>query len=246
MRILKRPVFVVFVSVLLMSFLSTDNRLKDIDQSIVSYEVNPEKQVLRMFWKDSEGQVIGSFEKLKTLLNKNSEELIFAMNGGMYKKDQSPLGYYVENGVEKSKVNKTKDAYGNFYLQPNGVFYIQKNNKAGICKTADIDKVENINFATQSGPMLLIDGEYHPEINEGSKNVHIRNGVGINSDGTLIFAISKKKINFYDFATFFKENGCDNALYLDGFVSRAYIPSKEFIQNGKNFGVIIAESMVME
>ncbi|MBL4624331.1 MAG: phosphodiester glycosidase family protein [Flavobacteriales bacterium] len=79
-----------------------------------------------------------------------------------------------------------------------------------------------------------------PEIYNGSKNQHIRNGVGILPDGKLLFAISKETINFYDFATFFKQKGCKSALYLDGFVSRCYLPSKNWKQLDGNFGVIIA------
>ena len=51
--------------------------------------------------------------------------------------------------------------------------------------------------------------------------------------------MSKVPINFYDFATFFKDQGCSNALYLDGFVSRTYLPEKKWEQTNGNFGVII-------
>ena len=54
--------------------------------------------------------------------------------------------------------------------------------------------------------------------------------------------MSKKTINFYDFASYFKSKGCKNALYLDGFVSRTYLPSKKWTQIDGNFGVIIAET----
>ena len=89
--------------------------------------------------------------------------------------------------------------------------------------------------------MVLINGEYHPKFRKGSENIHIRNGVGILPNGQLIFAISKERINFYDFATFFKEKGCENALYLDGFVSRLYLPEKGIEQMDGRFGVIVAE-----
>lgn len=89
--------------------------------------------------------------------------------------------------------------------------------------------------------MLVIDGKVHPKFTIGSKNVHIRNGVGILPKGYLLFAMSKEKINFYDFATFFKSKGCSNALYLDGFVSRTYLPSKKWEQTDGNFAIIIAE-----
>ena len=163
------------------------------------------------------------------------------MNGGMYKKDRSPQGIYIENGIIKSEIDTVQNAYGNFYMQPNGIFYITYDNKGVVCKTPDFEYNKNIKYATQSGPMLLIDGKIHPKFKEGSKYVNIRNGVGILPDGKLLFAMSKQKINFYDFATYFKNAGCKNALYLDGFVSKTYLPEKNWIDLGGNFGVIIAE-----
>jgi uncharacterized protein YigE (DUF2233 family) len=87
--------------------------------------------------------------------------------------------------------------------------------------------------------MLLINGKMHPGFNKGSTNLNIRNGVGILPDKRIIFAMSKREINFYDFATYFKNKGCKNALYLDGLVSRTYLPEKRWIQTDGNFGVMI-------
>lgn len=97
-------------------------------------------------------------------------------------------------------------------------------------------------FATQSGPMLLVNGEYHEVLTKGSSNLHIRNGVGVLPDGKVLFVMSKEKVNFYDLATLFKQRGCKNALYLDGFVSRIYLPSKNWEQLDGDFGVMIAET----
>lgn len=205
---------------------------------ILSYEVNLEKQNLQFFLKNESGEYYNTFYNLKKELENKDEELVFAMNGGMFMKDYTPLGLYIENGVEKHKINKTQEAFGNFYMQPNGIFYITENKKGVVCKSTDFEN-KNIQYATQSGPMLVIDGKLHPKFNEGSKNLKIRNGVGILPNGNVLFAMSKKKINFYDFAQYFKKLGCKNALYLDGFVSRTYLPSKGYKTNGGKFGVII-------
>ncbi|MEM1216731.1 MAG: hypothetical protein AAGJ82_13640 [Bacteroidota bacterium] len=37
-----------------------------------------------------------------------------------------------------------------------------------------------------------------------------------------------------------RENGCQNALYLDGFVSRTYLPAKDWVQEDGRYGIIIA------
>ncbi|WP_103072387.1 phosphodiester glycosidase family protein [Aquimarina sediminis] len=212
----------------------------------LSYEVDPSLQKLDFYWKDPNNSNYRNFQNLKSILEKQNKELVFAMNGGMYNKDLSPQGLYIEKGQIKSKVDTTRNGYGNFYLQPNGIFYLTKNNQPIICTTEIFKFNENIKYATQSGPMLLINGEIHSKFRKGSSNVHIRNGVGILPNGNLLFAISKEKTNFYDFACYFKQKGCKNALYLDGFVSRIYLPSKEYYQLDGNFGVIIGETKEKE
>ena len=161
------------------------------------------------------------------------------MNGGMYKKDNSPQGLFIENKKTLSFID-TSDGEGNFYLKPNGVFYITSDNIPFVCKTGDFIDNGKIKFATQSGPMLLNDGQIHTAFKNGSKNLNIRNGVGILPNNKIVFAMSKIEISFYDFAKYFQSLGCKNALYLDGFVSRTYLPEKKWIQTDGNFGVIIA------
>ena len=208
---------------------------------IISYEVDLKKQALRFFLKNDQDENFKNFKNLKKWLNTNKQELLFAMNGGMYQKDLSPQGLYIEKGKLLSPLDTIQKGYGNFYLQPNGIFYLTKDHQGIVCKTSDFENNETINYATQSGPMLLIDGAIHPKFKLNSKSVHIRNGVGILPNGHLLFAISKKRVNFYTFASFFKKMNCKNALYLDGFVSRMYLPSKNWIQEDGNFGVMIGE-----
>lgn len=213
----------------------------DGDENILSHRVNLNNQNLKFYWKNENGQNFKNFQNLKKWTNSKSKRLIFAMNGGMYKKDFSPQGLYVEDGAIKSKIDTLQKGYGNFYMQPNGIFYITTDNKGIICKTLDF-KNENIKYATQSGPLLLINGEIHPKFRNGSNNLNIRNGVGVLPNGELIFAMSKQKINFYDFASFFQNLGCKYALYLDGFVSKTYLPEKGWTNLDGSFGVIIAET----
>ena len=232
---MKKATFIIFTSIALCSLSAYSQ-----NENIVSYVVDPISQDLRLYWKNASGENYGSFENLKENLESKGKQLVFAMNGGMYQEDRRPLGLFKENGEIKYRLNKTQDAYGNFYLQPNGIFYLNKIRKAHVVRTDEFEQNEEVVYATQSGPMLLIDGQVHPKLTQGSKNKHVRNGVGILPDGKVIFAISEQRINFYDFATFFQELGCKNALYLDGFVSRMYLPEKDLTDEGGNFGVIIA------
>lgn len=205
----------------------------------VEYVVDTKTQDLKLYWKKENGEKLGSIQNLKNWIESKNKVLDFAMNAGMYNKDNAPQGLYIENKKTLAPLD-TGTASGNFYLKPNGVFYLTTNNVPKICKTEDFKDDKKILYATQSGPMLVIDGKIHPEFKEGSANLNIRNGVGILPDGKVVFVLSKKEVNFYDFAKYFKELGCKNALYLDGFVSRAYIPSKNWTQNDGNFGVLFA------
>lgn len=160
------------------------------------------------------------------------------MNAGMYTKELEAQGLFIDR--QKTIVAlDTASGGGNFYMKPNGVFYLTNNNAAVVCKTNDFKNNGTIKYATQSGPMLVIDGRIHPAFTQSSNNLNIRNGVGILPDNKVVFAISKTEINFYDFAKFFQDLGCRNALYLDGFLSRMYLPERNWLQTNGNFGVMI-------
>jgi uncharacterized protein YigE (DUF2233 family) len=208
------------------------------EASIISYSVDPKKQDLQLFWKNDKGEVLKNFQNLKSYVERKNKKLLFAMNGGMYKQGGVPQGLYIEQSKTLSPLD-TMSGDGNFYLKPNGIFYITADHIAVVCQTSDFKPDKNISYATQSGPMLVNDGSIHSAFKEGSKNLNIRNGVGILPDGRILFAISEKEINFYDFALYFKKQGCKNALYLDGFVSRMYLPEKNRMQTDGNFGVMI-------
>jgi uncharacterized protein YigE (DUF2233 family) len=208
------------------------------DDRFISYIVDTKEQDIKFYWKNEKQEHFKSILNLKYWLETKHKKLIFAMNGGMYKQDNSPQGLFVDVQKIISHLD-TINGNGNFYLKPNGVFYITTDNVPIICNTTKFIDNGNIKYATQSGPMLIIDGQIHSAFKEGSTNLNIRNGVGILPDNKIIFAMSKKEINFYDFATYFKRLGCKDALYLDGLVSRTYLPEQNWTQTDGNFGVII-------
>jgi uncharacterized protein YigE (DUF2233 family) len=208
------------------------------DNRFVSYTVDTKKQDIELYWKGDKNENFRSIQNLKLWLAKNKRKLVFAMNAGMYKQDNSPQGLFIEKQKTLSPLD-TSGGNGNFYLKPNGVFYITTDNIPAICNTTNFNNNGKIKYATQSGPMLVINGQLHSAFKEGSANVNIRNGVGILPGNKVVFVMSKKEINFYDFANYFKSIGCKNALYLDGLVSRTYLPEKQWIQTDGNFGVII-------
>ena len=177
---------------------------------------------LRTFWKDADGGVYGTFSSLARDLDRQKLKLDFAMNGGMYREDFTPVGQYIENGKELKQANLADSPADvrpvpNFYKKPNGVFYIG-DRQAGVLETKRFLKARaKAKFATQSGPMLVIDGKIHPAFKVGSTDLNQRNGVCASSPTEVHFAISEDDVNFHDFARFFRDKlGCKNALFLDG------------------------------
>jgi uncharacterized protein YigE (DUF2233 family) len=227
----------IFIGVIIASAFFFKKNVED-ENNFVVYEINPKKTALSFFWLDTNAIPFKSIANVKASVEKNGKQLVFAMNGGMYKKDHWPQGLFIDNFLTQSPID-TSLGNGNFYLKPNGVFYLTEENYPIICTSDKFDFTEQVKYATQSGPMLLIDGNLHPAFIKGSTNLNIRNAVGVLPNGHVVFAMSKKEINFYDFAMFFKNKGCKYALYLDGFVSRAYLPEKNWIQTDGDFGVII-------
>ncbi len=208
------------------------------DDKFITYQVDLQKQHFQLYWKDDKGQIFSSLGNLKNWLEHSGETLIFAMNAGIFKPDHSPQGLFIQHQQITSNLDTTSGR-GNFYLKPNGIFYTTTDNKAVICQTENFIMNGKIKYATQSGPMLVIDEKIHPSFKEGSSNVNIRNGVGILPNGHPLFVMSKQEINLYDFAGYFSRLGCKNALYLDGSISRTYLPEKNWIQLDGEFGVLI-------
>lgn len=230
--------FLIIISSISVGFFVQSKKLKIDDERFVSYIVDSNKLNIAFYWKNEKDVYFRNAENLNRWLRDQNKKLLFAVNGGMYKKDHSPQGLYIENSVLKCEIDTTNGS-GNFYLQPNGVFYLTTDKQPYICLTKEFVQNKNVRFATQSGPMLVINGKIHSAFKEGSSNVNIRNGVGILPNNEIVFAMSKKEINFYEFAAYFKKLGCKNALYLDGFVSRTYLPEKKWIQKDGDFGVLI-------
>src|SRR6187549_3043769 len=183
---------------------------------------NPVKDHLRTFWRGNDGNPFRTFDALAADLEAKGKWLRFAMNGGMYRGDLNPVGLYIENGrvmVPPNTVTLTgaQSQIPNFYKKPNGVFYIGEG-RAGILETGRfLAEKPEANFATQSGPMLLINGKIHPAFIVNSTDRKPRDGVGLSSQNEIYFVITESWVSFYDFARFFRDRlGCSNALFLDG------------------------------
>jgi len=201
------------------------------------------------YYKDESGKEYRELEILqKQVEGKNNDlQLVFATNGGMFNQQLAPNGLLISGGKKITPLNEKKGLPGNFYIQPNGIFFLDKDGKPKIYETDEISGIPNllanVKMATQSGPLLVHGGQINNNLRKGSRNLNIRSGVGIIDDRYIIFAISKRPVNFYNFASLFKEiYNCQNALFLDGAVSRVLCPEKGWKNNNgrlANFATII-------
>ncbi len=195
---------------------------------------------LRVFHTGDDGQIYGSFAAIDAALAPAGLALGFAMNAGMYHSDRSPVGLLVIDGQQIAPI-VTSAGPGNFGLLPNGVFCIAKTGFSVIESRRYADAQPDCDYATQSGPMLVIDGALHPRFLPDSDSLNIRNGVGVSVDGRRAsFVISKDRVNFDTFARLFRDGlSLPNALYLDGSISRLHAPELGRSDAGFPMGPIV-------
>lgn len=194
---------------------------------------------VQLYHRGADGEVIGHFDRLAA--TRPDRRLVFAMNAGMYHEDRAPVGLYREEGVQESPV-VTRAGPGNFGLLPNGVLCIAET-RLQVYETLDfVAQNPACRDATQSGPMLVIDGALHPRFIDGGTSKYIRNGVGTSADGQrAVFAISNAPVNFHSFGRLFRDVlALPNALYFDGNVSRLYAPALGRDDFGFRLGPMVA------
>ena len=199
----------------------------------------------KVFITDSSGQKQNgiSINKLINREKNNINNIEMITNGGMFENTMLPVGLLVINNKIKKEINQGEERpKSNFFMLPNGVFYIQKDS-VFVIKTGDyIHKKPHPDYATQSGPMLVDNGQRHKEFKYKSQNVYNRSGVGILPNNRAVFIISENQnTNFFDFSSIFMDIfSCKNALYLDGAISEMYLKNKDnSINRGGSFGSLI-------
>ena len=193
---------------------------------------------LRLFHSDDVGEVIGDFRSLDE--EYPNQTLSFAMNAGMYHEDRAPVGLYQEAGQVVSRI-VTSHGPGNFGLLPNGVLCLTETSVQVFESLSYVSKAPACRDASQSGPMLVIDGALHPRFLVDGTSKYIRNGVGTSADGkTAVFAISNDPVNFHSFGSLFRDHlQMPNALYFDGKVSRLFAPQVNRSDFGFKLGPMI-------
>jgi uncharacterized protein YigE (DUF2233 family) len=197
----------------------------------------PGQQSIRTVLNGADGLPLRRLDRLKQMLDTGAQTVAFATNAGMYDDAGKPIGYYVEKGERIKTLNRNKGG-GNFHLLPNGVFYVAKDGwhikTSGDFANSVVDRPL---YGTQSGPMLLVNGKWHPEVSQNGNSLNIRNAVGIDKKGRAHFVISSTPVSFGRLARFFRDKlNCPNALYLDGTVSALWYPAGDRMDVAANLG----------
>ncbi|RYG29915.1 MAG: hypothetical protein EON93_15790 [Burkholderiales bacterium] len=196
------------------------------------------RQSISLVWRSRPGAAIGSMKKLSR--QTPATDVAFAMNAGMFDINGSPIGLYVENGVHFQPVNMRMGA-GSFYLKPNGVFWVDATGDPHITQSDDYMAAAPAPlWASQSGPMLVVDGRLHMAFEHDGASRHVRNGVGIGAEHLAIFVISEQPVSFGKLARFFRDRlGSREALYFDGAVSSLWAPSLNRLDGASRLGPIV-------
>jgi len=200
---------------------------------------DPARHRISMALDAPDGDPARSLEVLADILPQPGEAA-FAMNGGMFDADGNPIGYYVEDGERRHTLNRNEGG-GNFHLLPNGVFF-GTDGEWQVRTTGDF--AEHVDtrpeFATQSGPMLVIGGKLHPAFEDDGDSKKIRNAVGVDRAGRAHFVISQAPLSFGKLARYFRDRlETPNALFLDGSVSQLWDPARERLDRGAELGPFI-------
>jgi uncharacterized protein YigE (DUF2233 family) len=211
-------------------------RFENASFSVVNVDLQRAK--LEMHWRNPAGNPFLNFQALEDYLTANGQRLLAVMNAGIFETNSRPLGLHIERGQILRRINSRRSGYGNFYLQPNGVFYLEKTAsgiRARLQSTVAFERDHpnirepgrntRILEATQSGPMLVVDGKLNSAFKADSGNRLIRNAIGVQSSNRVVLVLTETPVNFHTLARFVRDQlECKDALYLDGNISNLYVP----------------------
>ncbi len=138
----------------------------------------------------------------------NDNSIIFAINGSYFYTDDDNYGIPV--GLLKT----SKGMYGS--INHKYPFFYILGDKAGIVKSSQwiLSELDSDILAFQSGPMLIWN---NLNISISNKKISERSAIGITSDGSIVFCITKNAfLELNELASLLRKYGCVKALNLDG------------------------------
>lgn len=181
---------------------------------------------LELRWTGDEGKPLGGVEGARAWAQAHGRTLEFVTNAGIYDRELRPLGLHIEDGQQRRRLNTVRlpGTVGNFSMQPNGVFYIDQTGHAGVLSTEAWQRQPPLaRIASQSGPMLLVEGQVNASFDAASRSTKIRSGVCAPDPRHVVFAISHAPVSFHRFASMLRDTAhCRDALFLDGSLSQIW------------------------
>lgn len=236
---------ILFITICLLAILRAEVVEESIEYSGVKFRVvRLDPNQVQLVWNDETGQPYRTFDRVQAAFAKLGKTVKFITNAGIFEPGGIPSGLHVEDGGTLRPLNLA-DAPGNFFLKPNGVCaFIHGKPFIGTCPAWQKLANGKETWGIQSGPLLLIAGQRHPAFTENSQSKLLRNGVGVDDKGRLVFAITDKgeMVNLWDFAGLFLKLGCKNALFLDGDISQMSVnPDRPVSSNRFGAMFVVAE-----
>lgn len=205
---------------------------------------------LDLRWTDAQGKPLSNFGGLQKQLALEGRKILFATNAGIYERGPKPCGLTISSSKILVPLNLSPGE-GNFFLKPNGVFYLDDKTGPGIAEASEYAAL-NIQprLANQSGPLLLRKGTIHPAFREGSPNRRQRSAVGIvTATREIVFVMSdredrqKGRVTFHQLSRFFLHLGCQDALFLDGDISQmTFSPAPDTVFTPNTFAAMLVEA----
>lgn len=191
-------------------------------QGVDYYILRASPSSVKVIWRDKAGKQLRTFPEVARFVSEDGTRIDTIMNGGIFEPKGIPSGLLIQDSKVLRPVNR-QNGKGNFFLKPNGIFLVGSGGARVITTNEYSVSAMNVDYAVQSGPLLLRQGKIHPKFNVNSTSRLHRNGVGVTTTGEVVFIMtnikSKKFPNLYEFAELFKTLGCPDALFLDGDLS---------------------------
>ncbi|HEY0018161.1 MAG TPA: phosphodiester glycosidase family protein [Longimicrobium sp.] len=205
---------------------------------------DPARTRIQLYWRDAAGRGYGSQARLATALRAQGETLLAASNAGIFG-FTAPDGLHVERGRVLAPLN-LRQGRGNFYEQPNAVFFVTSAGRAEIVESnAARARIPEMAEATQSGPALLLDGALAgpaagatPASMLAGTRV-VRNGVCV--DGRSVYLVkTDDPLTRAHLALFFRDRlRCGDGLYLDGSTpSSLHVPGRRRESRNSLMGIL--------
>lgn len=211
----------------------TYNEFKLRKKDLVIVKIDPAKYEFSIVENDSKNK--------KTIEEITQESgAVVGFNGGFFTEDFAPTGLLISAGKPLNEWQKADLL--------DGTFILDKNRTPSILFNTKPESLENIDFAIQSGPMLINNGAAVAKPKNGE--AASRTVIGIDNQNHIILIILKQsilrlnnKVTLQEIVSLIqeekelKELGITNLLNLDGgtssgiFIDQKYFPEMEKVQH---------------